>query len=65
MIRSVVVYLGRKRDRPLLRKARVITPEISQVDCFECGGTGDWPYGSTPETCGPCIDCKGTGKIFV
>lgn len=36
-----------------------------RMPCFECHGTGDWPYGPTPAECGPCVDCKGTGKIMV
>ena len=35
------------------------------VVCKECGGSGDWSYGPTPDTCGPCIDCKGTGEVLV
>ena len=36
-----------------------------QVPCHECGGSGYWGYGPIPETCGPCIDCKGTGREWV
>lgn len=62
---------------------RRVTPEITEVDCNECGGDGDWgkflflgagaadyaealgvplPYkhGSYP-----CVDCKGTGRVYV
>lgn len=36
-----------------------------QVPCHECLGTGWWGYGPTEEECGPCIDCKGTGREWV
>lgn len=36
-----------------------------QVSCHECFGTGYWGYGPADETCGPCVDCKGTGLEWV
>ena len=38
---------------------------VGQVPCNECGGTGWWGFGPVPETCGPCVDCKGTGRVWV
>ena len=37
----------------------------AKAACLECGGTGWWGYGPTPETCGPCVPCKGTGLVWV
>lgn len=37
----------------------------AKVSCHECGGTGWWGYGPVPETCGPCVNCKGTGLVWV
>jgi DnaJ-class molecular chaperone len=36
-----------------------------QVPCHECGGSGYWGFGPAPDTCGDCIDCKGTGREWV
>lgn len=46
-----------------------VTPEIIQCDCPECGGDGDWTkFMPEPEirTHGefPCVECKGTGRIY-
>jgi len=53
---------------------------VLQVDCLECGGDGDWGKfvadnaqlcrdltGSYPYVKGscPCVDCKGTGKVYI
>ena len=39
-------------------------PEIGQIVCLECDGTGDWPY--HPElTDLECVTCKGTGLQYV
>jgi DnaJ-class molecular chaperone len=38
---------------------------VGQVPCHECGGTGWWGFGPIPSTCGPCVDCKGTGREWV
>lgn len=36
-----------------------------QVPCHECGGTGWWGFGPVADTCGQCVDCKGTGREWV
>ena len=64
-------------------KPRRVTPEITEVDCIECGGDGDWgkflflganaaDYAETfgvelPYKRGTfkCVDCKGTGRVYV
>lgn len=38
-----------------------------QVNCFECGGDGDWGKFAI-EIVGPgapCVECKGTGRLWV
>lgn len=39
--------------------------EVGRIACHECGGSGWWGYGPVEETCGPCVDCKGTGRVWV
>jgi hypothetical protein len=39
--------------------------EVGQVACYECWGTGWWGHGPTDDQCGPCITCKGTGRVWV
>lgn len=38
-----------------------------ETACFECGGDGDWGkfYPEPPGHKVNCIDCKGTGRVFV
>lgn len=62
---KAIVYRGMLRETAVPVLLEMITPEIAKIDCIECGGSGRWDFGPTPETCGPCVDCKGTGKIFV
>lgn len=39
--------------------------EVGQVPCNECGGSGWWGFGPRVEETGPCVDCKGTGRVWV
>ncbi len=43
----------------------ITTDAVAQVDCPECGGTGWWDFGPSASTNGPCVDCKGTGSVWV
>ena len=56
---------GRKKEGSISAAVEYLSCGAGKTKCLECGGTGDWPYGPTPDTCGPCIDCKGTGFILV
>jgi hypothetical protein len=38
---------------------------VGRISCYECAGSGWWGYGPVEETNGECIDCKGTGRIWV
>lgn len=62
---EAVIYFGWHRDSPVACVVRVVTPEVGEVACFECEGTGWWGYGPTPDECGPCVVCKGTRRIYV
>lgn len=62
---NMTAYLGWSRTTEV-----PVTPDdlgcgAGLVLCFECGGTGDRPYGPTPAECGPCVDCKGTGEVLI
>lgn len=51
------------------RHVRRVTPEIIECDCPECGGDGDWGKFMPDEDQWkpgevPCIDCKGTGRVY-
>lgn len=59
------VYAGHFRESAGVLDVDLLGDVAGRITCFECGGTGDWPYGPTPTECGPCVDCKGTGKILV
>ena len=59
------MYCGFWRNTEVVCDVKVVTPEIGQIDCLECKGTGWWGYGPTEAECGPCVDCKGTGKVYV
>jgi hypothetical protein len=65
MNKSAVVYCGWWQETPVAVSLRLVTPEIGEITCIECNGTGWWGFGPTPAECGPCVDCKGTGRIFV
>lgn len=63
---SVVEVSNLRRDREHTRVASFPDESpVGQVSCIECGGSGWWGYGPAPETNGPCIDCKGTGRVWV
>lgn len=36
-----------------------------RIVCRECSGTGWWGFGPIEDVNGPCIDCKGTGRVWV
>lgn len=38
---------------------------VGQIACLECSGTGWWAYAAYAMPPGPCVDCKGTGRVYV
>lgn len=36
-----------------------------QVGCMECGGSGWWGYAAYAVEPAECVDCKGTGRVWV
>jgi hypothetical protein len=60
------IFQGHIRGSAGLRVVEILGDGVAgRAACFECLGTGDWPFGPTPAECGPCVDCKGTGRILV
>ena len=62
---KAILYTGRKRDIEVEINIRPNELGIYKTGCRECGGTGWWPYGPTEKEQGPCVDCKGTGQIYI
>ena len=64
--RWVKIPRGLDRSTLVKRKGCYLTPEIMEVNCFECRGTGICPIGPPEVPAGSkCLDCKGTGKVLV
>lgn len=36
-----------------------------RIACLECMGTGWWDFAPYVVPGGPCVDCKGTGRVWV
>lgn len=60
----VEVYM-RGSEEPRLVASFPSGAQVGLVACHECSGSGWWGYGPTEEECGPCVDCKGTGREWV
>jgi hypothetical protein len=63
----MIAYLGWSRTTEVEVNPIDFGCGAGQVDCFECEGSGDWTKFHPEPELGPfrCVDCKGTGKIFV
>lgn len=38
---------------------------VGQINCVECDGTGWWAYAAYAVEPDICVDCKGTGRMYV
>jgi len=61
---KATVYRGFLRETPVKVSLRRLTPEIAEIDCIECGGTGKWVGHPEIEVL-PCVECKSTGRVLV
>ncbi|HEY5798465.1 MAG TPA: hypothetical protein VIU82_25970 [Bosea sp. (in: a-proteobacteria)] len=65
----MIAYLGFSRATEVEVAPIDLGCGAGQVQCFECGGDGDWtkfhPDESLAPKSLPCVDCKGTGKVLV
>lgn len=67
---QVIVPRGFQRETDHLTDMQLIDAYlgVGQCDCPECSGTGDWtPFypEELPPNSMPCVECKGTGKIYI
>lgn len=57
------------RDNTVIRSVDFTALDCGagQMLCPECGGDGDWSKFHPEELTGPmpCLDCKGTGRMWV
>jgi hypothetical protein len=60
---------GYLRNTPVMCAVDLSSGVTGQIDCIECGGDGDWKkFHPEPETIigpYPCVECKGTGRVWV
>lgn len=65
----MIAYLGWKRETEVSVNPIDLGCGVGEVQCFECGGDGDWTkFYPEPETLGEqmkCVACKGTGRVLV
>ena len=63
----MVAYLGFWRETEVEIWPVDLGCGAGEVDCFECGGTGDWtPFHPDPPEGGVrCVECKGAGRVLV
>lgn len=61
----MIAYLGWSRETEVECNPIDKGCGAGEVDCFECGGDGDWTKYHPESEPTVCVDCKGTGKIFV
>lgn len=38
---------------------------VGRIACTECGGSGWWDFAPYAVPGAPCVDCKGTGRLWV
>jgi len=64
---TAVAYLGwyRTTEVEIEVSEEDVRRGYAEVGCFECEGTGWWAYMEPEEPGGPCVTCKGTGKVYV
>ena len=62
---KATVWWKGMRHQGRLQNITFLMQGVGETDCLECGGSGWWGFGPTEDECGPCVDCKGTGRILV
>jgi hypothetical protein len=60
----MTAYVALNNDTPVECDVEVIGGIAGRTDCFECGGTGKWPWHPDGKM-HQCVDCKGIGQIYV
>ena len=62
---KAVVYRGLNHVTSVDVKIQRVCPGVGQIDCIECDGSGVWPYYPNGLEPTQCVECKGTGKVYV
>jgi hypothetical protein len=64
---KAILYRGMKRNTEVNINVDEIDSLLGyrKIGCRECDGRGWWNYGPTENECGVCVDCKGTGFIYI
>jgi DnaJ-class molecular chaperone len=63
--RAMIAYVGARRETEVAVMSDDLGCGAGVVTCFECKGRGVWDYMEPEIPAGPCVSCKGTGKVFV
>lgn len=62
----MTAYVGFERETGVGVEVLDRGAGAGEVDCFECSGTGDWPFHPDPALRDlKCVDCKGTGRVLI
>jgi DnaJ-class molecular chaperone len=64
MIAIMTAYVALNNDTAVKCEVEIIGTIAGRTACFECGGTGQWPWHPDGQV-RQCVDCKGTGKVYV
>lgn len=65
MMQFMTVWCGWTRETEVPSAVFDCGAGAGQIPCLECGGTGDWTPFHPENIPTECVDCKGTGLIFV
>ena len=60
----MLCYVAENNETAIWQTVRNAGAGAGETQCFECGGTGRWPWHPDGRV-RPCVDCKGTGKVYV
>jgi hypothetical protein len=63
----MTVYTGQNNVTPIDREVYPVAPGVGRIVCPECGGDQERYRSFFPSELGitECVDCKGTGFIYV
>lgn len=60
-----VVYCGFRRETEAVCEVEDMGCGAGRIDCLECSGSGIWAFMEPEIPAGPCVVCKGAGKVLV
>lgn len=62
----MTAYVGFWRETEVGVEVKDLGAGAGETDCFECRGTGDWPFHPDPALKDlKCVCCKGTGRVLI